>query len=507
MTGYFRSDWTRRGLLGGLAGAAAGAAWAEAPLRSLRPVARDPRLAEQAALARPRARRESQALVDQAGLSGVVAFAVADARTGRILEALEEDQPLPPASALKAVTAAYALERLGPSYRFRTEVIGTGPVREGVLDGDLALIGGGDPVMNTDHLGLFAEALKDRGIRRVTGDLVIWAGALPYVAMIDPSQPVYVGYSPSVSGLNLNFNRVHFQWQRNGTDYDITMDARTERYRPEVAMSRMQIVDRRTPVYTYEDREGADLWTVRRGALGASGSRWLPVRKPVLYAGEVFRVLLRGQGITIGGTIAEAAERPEGPVLAERTSPALRVILRDMLRYSTNLTAEVVGMTATAAAGSIPADLRQSGREMARWAAARYGVGSRFVDHSGLGDGSALSAVEMVRILNGSGADGALRPILRTIPMRDANRNIIQGHPVAVQAKTGTLNFVSTLAGFCDAVDGRDLTFAIFTADMGRRAGLSRAERERPEGGQSWARRSRNLQQRLLQRWGVVHAT
>jgi D-alanyl-D-alanine carboxypeptidase/D-alanyl-D-alanine-endopeptidase (penicillin-binding protein 4) len=74
---------------------------------------------------------------------------------------------------------------------------------------------------------------------------------------------------------------------------------------------------------------------------------------------------------------------------------------------------------------------------------------------------------------------------------------------VRVLAKTGTLNFVSGLAGHIlpPAGGGRELIFAIFLADLDRRAGLSRAEREDPPGGDAWARRARRLQGQLVRRW------
>ncbi|MFQ6553835.1 D-alanyl-D-alanine carboxypeptidase/D-alanyl-D-alanine-endopeptidase [Aestuariibius insulae] len=501
MTKRLISNVTRRALLGGITSGIAGAAWANAPLTSLRPVRRP----DDAASRRPVARTNSQKMVDEAGLSGAVAFAVADARTGVVLEGVDTDVPLPPASALKAVTAVYALDKLGADYRFRTTVLGTAPVSDGLLDGDLVLVGGGDPVMNTDHLARFATRLKEQGVLRVSGDLKVWAGALPFVSSIDPGQPDYVGYSPSVSGINLNFNRVHFEWKRNGDSYDVAMDARTEQYKPTVSISRMEVVERRSPVYTYSEGSDADQWTVARGALGNGGSRWLPVRKPALYAGDVFLRMLDAEGITVEGDVVETTARPRGDVLAERRSPELRLIVRDMLLYSTNITAEAMGMTATAASGQVPASLQASGRAMSLWAASKFGVAARFVDHSGLGDASAISPAEMIKILVASGPNGPLRPLLKTIPMRGEDRRIIGDHPVKVQAKTGTLNFVSALAGFADAVDGTDLAFAYFSADSARRATLTRAQRERPDGGRAWNTRSKKLQQRLLQRWGRLY--
>ena len=169
----------------------------------------------------------------------------------------------------------------------------------GEIDGDLILLGGGDPTLDSDALGELAAALKARGVRGVKGKFRVHSGALPFVKKIDPEQFDHVSYNPSVSGLNLNFNRVHFEWKRAATGYEVTMDARARKFRPQVASARMRIVERQTPVYTYKNGKGVDEWTVARRALGKGGARWLPVRNPSLYAGEVFQTLARSHGIVL----------------------------------------------------------------------------------------------------------------------------------------------------------------------------------------------------------------
>ncbi len=489
---------SRRLLLGGLLGSVASQAFANAPLRSLRPVPRD------AALARG-AVRPATDLVAEARLSGKVAFAVADAETGEIIETRNPVLAMPPASVTKAVTALYALDRLGPDFRFRTKLIGTGPLVNGKLRGDLVLAGGGDPTLDSDALGDLAGRLKEAGLREIEGRFLISASSLPAIFSIDPEQPDHMGYNPAVSGLNLNYNRVHFEWKRaGGGGYDVSMDARARRYSPAVGISRMQIVDRRVPVYTYADTGGTDDWTVARRALGSGGSRWLPVRKPELYAAEVFQTLARSHGIVLPR--AEViGETPAGEVLAEQTSAPLRDMLRSMLKWSTNLIAEVAGLTATHADGKGVRTLAESAAEMSRWAKEKLGARkAAFVDHSGLGDQSRMAATDMVRALVRVREAGVLAPILKPFPMRNKNYEVVQNHPVKVRAKTGTLNFVSTLAGYVTRPDGRDLAFAIFTSDLSLREAIAPDDRDVPDGSRAWGRRSRHLQMRLLERWGKL---
>ena len=396
---------------------------------------------------------------------------------------------------------------LGPGYHFETRVLATGPIDNGRLDGDLILAGGGDPTLDTEMLAELAKRLREEaGLTEVTGRFLIWSGALPWLTGIDPEQPDQVGYNPGVSGLNLNYNRVHFEWKREGGDYAVTMDARSASLRPDVRTARMAIEPRSYPIYTYADAGSHDNWTVARNALGNGGARWLPVRKPALYAAEVFQTLARANGIVL--KTAERIEAvPEGATdLVVHQSAPLRVILRDMLKYSTNLTAECIGLTATRMRSGPAVSLAASAEAMNVWAKERLGMLSPALkDHSGLGDDSRLSARDMVIALIAARKSIGLKPLLKEHPMRSEDRTIIKDHPVKVHAKTGTLNFVSGLGGFIDLPDGTELAFAYFSADLPRRDALSRDERESPPGGSVYSTRSRKLQERMLERWGIVY--
>ncbi|MCF2870882.1 D-alanyl-D-alanine carboxypeptidase/D-alanyl-D-alanine-endopeptidase [Octadecabacter sp. G9-8] len=499
---------TRRAFVGGLLSSVAGAALAEAPLASLRPRARTvvtpvssapdvspiPRIA-------PRVRATLEQLIAAADLDGTVGCVLADASTGEILEAVDGEVSLPPASVTKAVSALYALDTLGGAFRFVTRVFAVGAINDGILDGDLILAGGGDPTLSADHLADLAVALKDVGVVRVTGRLLCWRGALPYAEEIEPSQLDHLGYNPAVSGLNLNYNRVHFEWRRVNGTWQTTMDARTDERVPRVSMARVRIVDRGSPVFA---TDAPDSWSVARSALGNGGSRWMPVRQPALYAGDVFQTLARDVGITLPAPEV-VDDLPEGRMeLVQHASPTLRTILQEMLLYSTNLTAEICGLAATEAKFRTSLEIENSAAQMTRWVGETYGVECDFKDHSGLSDENRISASAMAKLLLAVYGDDDLRPIMRRIAMRDADNNRIENYPIEVRAKTGTLNFVSSLAGYVETSDGSDVVFAIFAADLERRARGKAAGDEVPAGSIEWNRRAKRLQQVLLQRWGLT---
>lgn len=489
---------SRRFVLGGVLAGLATPGFAEGLLSSPRPIRRP-----SATAAPSKTAPAADGLIEAAKLGGVVGYAVADAQSGKILESVNPGEMLPPASTAKAVTALFALERLGSGHRFATRILATGPVRNGVLEGDLILSGTGDPELDTDKLGDLAARLAATGVRQVRGAYLIHDAALPSIPRISDDQPDHVGYNPAIAGLNLNYNRVHFEWKRGQNGYGVAMDARGERFAPKVKLARMEVVRREAPLFTYRERSGAEEWTVASEALGKGGSRWLPVRNPGAYVGEVFQALARAQGIELPDAKRIAAPPQGAQVLTEWLSDPLSDVLRRMLRWSTNLTAEVVGLSASGAGG-----LRASGGAMSDWAKSRLGASGRFLDHSGLNGESRISAAQMVQALvsaQSTPAGKALKPVLRNLGMRDEDGESIESS-VTVIGKTGTLNFVSSLVGYVQPPSGRELAFAIFCADPDRRDRIPMAQREQPEGGKAWTKRARRLQGQLIARWTGLYA-
>ncbi len=477
---------SRRAMLGGAAASLATGALADAPLTSMRPRARVP------------AKDAIAKMVANAGLSGNVGVVVADMATGARLEEIAPDHAQPPASVTKAFTALYAVEALGAEHQFETRLFADGAINNGILDGHLILSGGGDPNLVTDDLAELAQRLKATGLREVKGDFLVWDDALRNIYEVDAAQADYLGYNPTITGLNLNFNRVHFEWKLEGEDYLTTMDARSEKYRPVVTTARMRVVDRDTPVFTYDNAGDIDQWTVARGALNTEGSRWLPVRQPALYAGEVFATFARSHGIVLKPP-KEIMDQPVGAPLVTYYSEPLNDMMRGMLRFSTNITAEVAGLAATASRTGQQRGLRTSAFGMARWAYARFGgITPYFVDHSGLGDLSRVSPAQMTAMLTAPDVMPQLHPILRNIPLVGDDQKVIENARAMVRAKTGTLNFVSSLAGYVRTEQGRDLAFAIFASDLEARAAGQQDGSEAPPGARAWNRRARGLQQDII---------
>jgi len=134
------------------------------------------------------------------------------------LLAHQPDTPRNPASVLKLATSLAALEGLGPDYRWRTELHALGPVRDGVLEGDLLIRGGGDPFLVTEEFWKLTGALRRKGVSQITGDLVLDTRYFDLPAE-DPG--AFDGrprraYNQPPHPLLVNFNAVSFEIQPTG---------------------------------------------------------------------------------------------------------------------------------------------------------------------------------------------------------------------------------------------------------------------------------------------------
>ena len=120
---------------------------------------------------------------------------------------------------------------------------------------------------------------------------------------------------------------------------------------------------------------------MQRSALGKNGGRWLPARNPRRYAGEAFQVICAEMGIELPSPTIIKGQHPEAVLavtIAQKKSRPYHEIAKSMLKLSTNLTAEVIGLTASRAP-----NLRQSAAALSQFAQA-HGIRGTVVDHSGL---------------------------------------------------------------------------------------------------------------------------
>ena len=445
-----------------------------------------------------------------------IGFILFDPDSGAPIRAHNADRSFLPASVVKVPTAVMALEVLGPDHRFATEVWGSGAVAGGTLAGNLILVGGGDPFLDTEGLDGLAARLAAHGLRRVTGRLLYDASLLPLIPEISASQPILAQYNPGVGALSVNFNRVQARWQRAGSA--VTADVLTISDGREVpadwiAMGRAPGGLDRGIGFLLDPVGDRDGWAVSQ-SLQEPGALWLPVRNTAWHTASLFARLLGQRGIAVPPP--EPAPRPAGTTrLAQHLSVPLIEIAELVLHYSNNLSAELIGLAATRAAGRPAATLAQSAAAMGDWlAGAVPGVdwsGFRPGNHSGLNPAGRVSPRQVAAVLRYAwsrryGGRG-FYDLLRAARFEAALNEGRGGAPVAIRAKTGTLYYGRGLAGYLQAASGRPLGFAVFVSDLAARAAADAAADRRllvgPPGAAGWLAWARDAEEALVADWAL----
>ncbi|MEM6669583.1 MAG: D-alanyl-D-alanine carboxypeptidase/D-alanyl-D-alanine-endopeptidase [Pseudomonadota bacterium] len=446
--------------------------------------------------------------------SGESGYALIDIKTGKMLEQRLAAQAFIPASVSKTPTALYALDALGPDYTFKTRVYAVGSIVNGVLKGDLYLVGSGDPVLDTSELYELAQAVAAKGIRKIDGVLLYDATALPFAEQIEPTQPVHAAYNPSISGLNLNFNRVLLKWERQkDKSYEVGLFAHSSRKVIEAETVAASVVPKDLKpknVIAYQRLAGeAESWKVARKILTRRGSRWLPVQRPARYVAATFKALLQEVGVEAPREMLADVVPSGAMLIAEHESMPLKRILRGMLKYSTNLTAEAVGMQASRELGLSALSFHRSGAEMTKFMLARYGLTPQttlFANHSGLASKSRISPGDMAQLMATVGADDAGFEAASWLLSRYKVRKL---GGAEIRAKTGTMYFARGLSGLIACDSGKRLAFASFTNDIAKREKLDRtadpASTDKPRGGSYWLKRAQNIERQLLRNWVAKH--
>jgi D-alanyl-D-alanine carboxypeptidase/D-alanyl-D-alanine-endopeptidase (penicillin-binding protein 4) len=449
-------------------------------------------------------RRAAAAVVAARPPGTAIGYLLIDLASGQELAEFNPDLPLIPASTAKLATATVALDVLGPEYRFRTELLIDGQIERGVLRGDLVLRGGGDPSLDVaDLLGL-AVRLESSGIRQVEGRFLIDDTALPRFSEIEPTQPPQAPYNASIGALSLAFNRVHVAWWGGGR-LDVASlpplhEARFEGAPPgRLPPGGVELLrNDQEVVWRVADRG-------RRRQVAE-----LPVKDPGLHAGYMFRQLAGAQGISLlpparGGT------PPGATVLAVHESAPLRYLVQDMLVYSNNMMAELIGLAAAQRLGNPWGGLDVAGDLLLRhlttllpevdWRGATLG------NLSGLDGTARLTPRQLAAIARYGWEHEALPALLPgggwsgTLTRRFTGT----GEALRVWAKTGTLNYGSALAGYLFPTTDRPAIFVTMVADTGAReaydALLPYPGPSAQKAAAAWLGRARGLQDALVESW------
>ncbi|MFO0271748.1 MAG: D-alanyl-D-alanine carboxypeptidase/D-alanyl-D-alanine-endopeptidase [Gemmatimonadota bacterium] len=400
---------------------------------------------------------------------------------GDTLYAHNADKLFVPASNQKLVTGAVALAQLGPEFRTRTSVLARGPLRDGVLDGDLVLVGRGDPswsdAMQGDALlplHDLADSVRSRGIRRVRGRVVVATGHFrgPRLGFGWDWDDLEYAYGAPVDAVLLNEGLARLVVEgaaRPGEPATVTVQ-------PVAAAARVQSA--LGPTRATPDTAGLDVtWDddartyVVRGtvAVGQRVGLRVAMREPARAVAAAWLGALDARGVEVTGGVAvdTTAAMLAGDTLAVHASPPLADVLRFFEKPSQNQLGEqllrVVGLERTGV-GSADSGLAVVRRQLAAWGVDSTAAVAR--DGSGLSRHNFVAPRAVVRILDAMGRQEAWARVFRdALPLAGVDGTLasrMRGTAAqgTVQATTGFVDRVRSLSGYVTTRNGETLLFS-----------------------------------------------
>lgn len=416
--------------------------------------------------------REISSAVDRlisSGLRVKLGLVLVDMKSGETVVSVNADQPLKPASVIKILTSVAALKALGPDFRFKTQVFGSG-LHDGTVE-VLAVKGGGDPELTTEAAWLIVRKLKKLGlasISKIIVDSSQFIGARP-------SQG-HRAYQTGSAALAFNYNSIAFDVcpTRRGRRALVAVDPWEAAVRIEgVVMTSAPggagqvVIDENKGK---GEHESFPLNYSVAGAIAEGGectTLYRSIRNPVQYFGRTLLNLLAQNGINAPAEIVEDRVPAEAALLFEHESPPLSHIVEDLNHFSSNFIAEQILFALGAQAqGSWD---RGAGIKALQDFVKALGYNEpefAVADAAGLDHANRLSARIVAALLLNAFRDSAVRPEFEnslSIASRSGTlkkRNFDLAGAM-MRAKTGTLFQVSALAGYLYSQSGRIFAFAI----------------------------------------------
>jgi len=412
---------------------------------------------------------------------------VEDLESGEILLRWQDGIPRNPGSTIKLLTTLVALDVLGPTYAWQTDIFALGPINDGRLDGDLLIRGGGDPFLVTERVWQLLRRIRQAGIRDISGDLLIDDSYFA-VDNHDPAafdrQPLRA-YNVAPNALLMNFKvvRYWFEPNREANSVQIWLDpllanlavdnrltlapGACSGYQRGITITSNDAIDKMT--FSGKFPSGCKRYAMDRTALEHNE-----------FAYGLFTALWRESGgIFEGGWKNAVAPKNVEPLIQFGSLPLADVITR-INKYSNNvmarqllytLSAEVLGVPGTEAGGRrVVGDwLQQRGLEFSELA---------FDNGAGLSREARMTAADFAAMLRFAWqqtympeyvASMSLAGLDGTLTNRLDNR-VLEG---SAHLKTGSLDHVSAIAGYLQSRSGRRFVVVVLQnhADIHRGPG------------------------------------
>jgi len=409
-----------------------------------------------------------------------VGLVVLAAESGQVLFTHNAERRFIAASTSKLVTGAVALFRLGENFRWVTEVRAAGRISDQTLDGDIQLVGSGDPLLRRETLETMARSVRAAEITRVTGDVVgddrAFAG--PPWGRGWMWDDLYGSSAAGVSALQVSPARISAEL-RPGDELGDLAALRILEEGTELPI--------RSEVRTGAPGSDVQLEYLPDAPLGSVVlSGWIPIDvsrvplgfappHPTQYVADRFRAALERAGVEVGGVARRAgASETFDRIAWSRSfrSAALGEALGHMLKVSDNQVAETLLRTLGTLGGDGSAE---AGLEVVSSTLAGWGIDPdaySFADGSGMSRYNTISPAALARLLRRTSQLPGFRLYRDGLPVASVDGTLSRrfrstAASRVVRAKTGSLSGVRALAGYVEDGDGETLVFALMLNSYG----------------------------------------
>ncbi len=408
--------------------------------------------------------------------------------TGTIIYEKHGDVGIKPASTLKLLTAASALDTLGENYRFTTELYYDGDVIDQKLIGNIYIKGGGDPTLQEENFKTFASALKRAGISTISGNLYgddgmfIGSQLTPGIAQHDESYY----YAARVSALTMSpdddydASTILVHVQANGVGKSPVIQT-------EPNMSGMQILNKalttkateKNTIKIYREYNTNQIVITGQIPVGNTTKEWISLHDPTINTLHAIKHVLKESGITFSAnsSIGRKSLPGDAILLYTKKSIPLKKIMIPFLKLSNNSIADILVKTMAKeryGVGSLEHGLqimndygRKLGLEMDQWA---------FEDGSGMSHKNRITANQLTNLLYVVKSESFYPIFYKSIPIGGRKDRLVGGSlrerfntnslMNRVVAKTGYISGVYTLAGYLTANSGKQYGFTILTQNQ-----------------------------------------
>ncbi|MGZ9031520.1 MAG: D-alanyl-D-alanine carboxypeptidase/D-alanyl-D-alanine endopeptidase [Burkholderiaceae bacterium] len=394
-----------------------------------------------------------------------IAISVVPLSDSGITMAINEHQSMNPASTMKLATTLAGLELLGPQYVWRTEVLTTVPLKQGVLEGDLWLRGGGDPRLVIEDLWLLVQRIRGSGVREIRGDLVLDRSAFDAIAH-DPAAfdgEALRPYNAGPDALLLNYKAVSFHFVPDAEARQVRVFAL-----PAIAGMAVPATVKTTegPCSDWRARVGGDFADPMRPQfrgvfpLSCGDKVWhVNLLTPVQYAQGLFRQLWEASGGTWRGRARDGVVPADARRIALHESRPLAEVIRDVNKFSNNVMARQLFLTIGAETTRQPASMELAQRAVGDWLVSRGLDRREFVleNGAGLSRVERMTAAGLARLLVASYNSPLMPELMSSLPIVGVDGTMRKrlGAAGSAHIKTGLLADARAIAGYVLTASGR----------------------------------------------------